>query len=171
MPIFGWILAWLLNLSPLLTWIYVGQNIEVSIINMLLTIMKIVLFPVLLGVLINNYFGKYLAKIQHILPILAILIIALIIAIITALNIENLQELTTSVAVILHNILGLTAGYLIARLIGYDLKTAKTIEVGMQNSGLGAALAIKYFGTIAALFSIWHNISGYLLARYWQNKD
>ncbi len=56
----------------------------------------------------------------------------------------------------------------------FPIKTL-AIEVGMQNSGLGAALAIKYFGTIAALpaalFSIWHNISGSLLAKYWQNKD
>ncbi len=71
---------------------------------------------------------------------------------------------------------GLAAGYFVARWMGYDLKIAKTlaIEIGLQNSGLGAALAVKYFGAVAALpaalFSVWHNISGALLARYWKDK-
>ncbi len=60
-----------------------------------------------------------------------------------------------------------------ARLAGLDIRTARTvaIEVGMQNSGLGVALAVKYFSAVAALpgalFSIWHNLSGSLLAGFW----
>jgi BASS family bile acid:Na+ symporter len=74
----------------------------------------------------------------------------------------------------LHNLAGLLLGYLISRTLGYSSVTASTlaIEVGMQNSGLAVALALKNFAALAALpgavFSIWHNISGSLLAAYWQ---
>ena len=79
-------------------------------------------------------------------------------------------------AVILHNVLGLLSGYYIARYLGYSETIARTlaIEVGMQNSGLSVALALKYFTPLAALpgavFSIWHNLSGALLASLWQKK-
>jgi len=82
------------------------------------------------------------------------------------------------IAVVLHNLLGLAAGYFIARGLGYDIKIARTlaIEVGMQNCGQGTALAIKYFGAIAALlpaalFSVWHNLSGAVLAQYWRKHS
>jgi BASS family bile acid:Na+ symporter len=79
--------------------------------------------------------------------------------------------------VLLHNGLGLFSGYAIAKWLGYDDKICRTlaIEVGMQNSGLGVALATKYFTTLTALpgafFSIWHNITGSLLAAYWTRKS
>ena len=226
MPFFGWMLAWILNFSPLLaaglvlvgscpggtasnvicflgkgdvalsvtltaistllaflatpflTWFYVGQSVEVPVLNMLLSIIKIVLLPVLAGVIINTYFGRYLEPIKPALPVLSVLTIVIVIAVVTALNVDNLKQLTwmIGVAVVLHNLLGLVAGYLIARGLGYDIKIARTlaIEVGMQNSGLGTALAVKYFGAAAALpgalFSVWHNLSGALLAQYWRRR-
>ncbi len=164
--------------TPVLTWLYVGQSIEVPVLNMLLSILKIVLLPVSVGVVINTYFGHRLESIKPYLPMVSVLTIVIVIAIVTALNVANLKQLTLLVviAVILHNLLGLLMGYLLTRWIGYDSQTARTlaIEVGMQNSGLSTALAIKYFGAIAALpgalFSIWHNLSGALLARYWRSK-
>ncbi|MDM8559342.1 bile acid:sodium symporter family protein [Candidatus Parabeggiatoa sp. HSG14] len=164
--------------TPFLTWFYVGQSVDVPVLNMLLSILKIVLFPVLAGVVINTYFGHHLERVKPVLPILSVLTIVFVIAIVTALNANNLMQLTSVVviAVLLHNLLGLAAGYFIARFIGYDLTTARTlaIEVGMQNSGLGTALAVKYFGAAAALpgalFSIWHNVSGAILAQYWIRK-
>ena len=75
-----------------------------------------------------------------------------------------------------HHGLGLASGYGIARLLRLDKKRARTlaIEVGMQNSGLGVALAVKHFSAMAALpgalFSIWHNLSGSLLATIWRRK-
>ncbi|EAQ4327993.1 hypothetical protein CSN02_21460 [Salmonella enterica subsp. enterica serovar Infantis] len=80
------------------------------------------------------------------------------------------------IAVILHNTLGLLGGYWGGRLFGFDESTCRTlaIEVGMQNSGLAAALGKIYFGPLAALpgalFSVWHNLSGSLLAGYWSGK-
>ncbi len=81
------------------------------------------------------------------------------------------------VVIILHNSLGLTIGYTAARLLGMDAKKARTIsiEVGMQNSGLGVVLAKTHFGLLAALpsalFSVWHNVSGSLLALSWSRYE
>ncbi|MEE9551852.1 MAG: bile acid:sodium symporter, partial [Gammaproteobacteria bacterium] len=98
--------------------------------------------------------------------------------IIVARNQANLSELTGPViaAVILHNCLGLLGGYYIPRMLGFNMQICRTlaIEVGMQNSGLGVALADKFFIASAALpgaiFSIWHNISGSFLAGYWSRQ-
>ncbi len=165
--------------TPFLTWFYVGQNIDVPVLKMLLSILKIVLLPVLAGVVINTYFGPRLERVKPVLPVLSVLTIVIVIAIVTALNANNLTQLTSAVviAVVLHNLFGLAAGFFIARRLGYDFQTARTlaIEVGMQNSGLGTALAVKYFGATAALpgalFSVWHNLSGALLAQYWKGKN
>ncbi|MDY6993603.1 MAG: bile acid:sodium symporter, partial [Pseudomonadota bacterium] len=138
---------------------------------------QIVLLPVAMGVLINSYWGPQLQRFQPYFPRLAVIMIVLVIAIVTALNAHNMSQLTPQlvITVILHNVLGLAGGYFLARR-WYDEQTARTlaIEVGMQNSGLGAALAVKYFGAVAALpgalFSIGHNLSGALLAYYWQKR-
>jgi len=159
--------------TPLLTWLYVGQSVDVPVLKMLLSILEIVLLPVLAGVVINTYFGHHLERVKPVLPVLSVLSIVIVIAIVTALNADNFMQLTWAVviAVVLHNLLGLAAGYFIARWIGYDIQIARTlaIEVGMQNSGLGTALAVKYFGATAALpgalFSVWHNLTGALLAQ------
>ena len=80
-------------------------------------------------------------------------------------------------AVIMHNLIGLSFGYFVPKLLKYDNKTCRTIsiEVGMQNSGLSVALAVKYFSAAAALpgaiFSVWHNLSGSILAGWWRFKD
>lgn len=79
-------------------------------------------------------------------------------------------------AVVLHNLLGLGAGYAGARLVRLPEKTARTlaIEVGMQNSGLGVALALQHFNPLSALpgalFSIWHNLSGAVVAWWWRER-
>ena len=102
--------------------------------------------------------------------------IVLIIAIIVALNQQNFASLTWAVlvAVVLHNMLGMMVGYYIPWFLKYETAICRTvsIEVGMQNSGLSVALAMKYFSVAAALpgamFSIWHNISGSTIATYWR---
>ena len=81
-----------------------------------------------------------------------------------------------ALAVMAHNILGLLGGYWVPRWMGRDERECRTlaIEVGMQNSGLAVALAVKYFSAAAALpgalFSIWHNLSGSYLAGRWRRK-
>ncbi len=165
-------------LTPLLTWLYVGQKVPVPVTSMLWSIFKIVLLPVSLGVVINSLFGRRLEAVKHLFPLISVLAIVVIIAIIVALNSANLAAMGAAVAlaVILHNLIGLAFGYWIPRLLGQDERLCRTlaIEVGMQNSGLGVALAVKYFSAAAALpgalFSIWHNLSGSMLAGYWSRK-
>ncbi len=165
-------------LMPLLSWLYLHQIIEVPLLKMLKSIVLFVLLPVLSGTLLNTVLKSMTGAIQPLLPLLSSVSIILIIAIIIALNHANLQQLAWPVmlAVVLHNLLGLLTGYHLCRWLKFDRQTARTvsIEVGMQNSGLSVALAIKYYSPLAALpgalFSIWHNLSGSLLAFFWRRQ-
>lgn len=166
-------------LTPLLTLFYVGETVPIDTLAMLWSIVKIVLLPIVGGVILNQLFENTLNRVRQIFPLISMLAIVFIIAIIVALNQSRLVELglVLAFAVILHNLLGLASGYGIAKLMKFDSITAKTlaIEVGMQNSGLAVALAGKYFGATAAIpgaiFSIWHNISGSLLASWWAENS
>ncbi|MCL4431335.1 MAG: bile acid:sodium symporter family protein [Epsilonproteobacteria bacterium] len=164
--------------TPLLTYVYVGQSLDVPVLDMLISIVKIVLIPVLLRVILNRFFGTLITKNEPYFASLSMLLILTIIAIVVALNHDHMNEVGLLIvsAVMLHNAIGLISGYTITSLLGYEPKVCRTvaIEVGMQNSGLAVALALKYFSPMSALpgavFSIWHNISGALLASYWNQK-
>jgi len=166
--------------TPLLCSFYLSQTVSVDTMGLLISIVQLVLLPVAAGFLINHFFASQIDKIEWAIPSLAIAIILTIIATVVALNADNLLDvgLITLIAVVAHNCLGLMAGFFLSRLFGYDLKRSHTIaiEVGMQNSGLGVTLALEFFSATAALpgaiFSVWHNISGSLLAAKWgQNRD
>ncbi len=165
--------------TPLLTLFYVDQSIDVPVANMMKSLFFIVILPVLSGVLINTCFQQRLNKIKSYLLLISVLSIIFIIGVIVARNQEELSEigLLLCSAVILHNLLGLGLGYGVAKMMGYDETICKTlsIEVGMQNSGLAVVLATKYFTAVAALpgavFSIWHNISGSLIAAFWSRNN
>ena len=166
-------------LTPFLALILLKHVVPVPAAEMLLDIMQIVIIPVFAGTAVNSFFGKKLEKVRGLFPLISTAAIVLIIAIIVALNKINLGEVefTIIAAVILHNLTGLTLGYFVPKLLRYDESTCRTIgiEVGMQNSGLAVALAVKYFSAVAALpgaiFSIWHNLSGSVLAGYWRKKN
>lgn len=161
--------------TPFLTLLYVGQSVPVPANDMLLSILKMVLAPVIMGVIVNYFLHKTIKRYEPYLATLSMIAIVFIIAIVVALNQGRIATigLVTVTGIILHNLSGLTSGYWVAKWLGYDHKTCKTvaIEVGMQNSGLAVALAMKYFTPLSALpgaiFSVWHNISGALLAGYW----
>lgn len=163
-------------LTPYLVWLYAGSDIQVSPSAMISTLLQIVLLPLLAGVLCYRYLPAMSRALQPQLANIASAVILFIIAIIVALNSAELTNvgLTTILAVALHNLLGLACAYGVARLAGQTEVAARTIaiEVGMQNSGLGVALAMKYYGPLTALpgalFSIWHNLSGSALASLWQ---
>lgn len=165
--------------TPLLTWLYIGQTVPVDIYGMVVSILQIVIVPVTLGIGLNTLLGSRIDSIRHVFPAISVITIVFIIAVIMALNKENVMSagLLVISSVIIHNLLGLTSGYGLSRLAGFSEIEARTIsfEVGMQNSGLSVALAIKHFTEIAALpgalFSIWHNISGSFLASYWAGKN
>ena len=164
--------------TPLLTLLYAGETVPVPASGMLLTILKVILVPVLLGVLLNQYFHRPLLAVRDVFPVISMLAIVLLIAIIVALNHVQLEGLVPGIAllVVLHNLAGMAGGYWVPRWLGRDVRECRTlaIEVGMQNSGLAVALAVKYFSATAALpgalFSIWHNLSGALLAGLWSRR-
>ena len=166
-------------LLPLLTWFYIGQTVDVPVTSMLLMLLKMIVLPLFIGMLINHFFHRKIQSFLPAFPLFSMIVILLIIAIVVALNVNNLATVawTLVLAVILHNVIGLASGYYLAKKLGYDSVIARTvaIEVGMQNSGLSVALALKYFTAASALpgamFSIWHNLSGSVFASYWQNKD
>jgi len=166
-------------MTPLLSWIYIAEAIDVDYLAMLTSILKMVIAPVLLGLLLNYYGGASIKRIESLLPTLSIAAIVAIIMIVVALNEQKLALLgpLIFVAVALHNGIGLLAAYGISRALKLDVVRSRTIaiEVSMQNSGLGVALALKYFSPLAALpgalFSIWHNIVGSIVAAYWAGKD
>jgi BASS family bile acid:Na+ symporter len=166
-------------ITPALTWLYVGQSVPIPVFDMMLNIFKIILLPVAFGVMCNHYFSKHLGPIKHVFPFISVLAIILIIGIIVALNRGQLflVALPLVAAIFWHNVIGLACGYYFSKLLGLDERQRRSIaiEVGMQNSGLAVALAQAYFTALAslpgAMFSIWHNITGSILASLWTRKD
>jgi len=164
--------------TPFLCAFYLSEAVTVDVAGMLLNLIAVVLIPVAMGLLCNRLMARQVRLIKPALPSLAILAILIIIATVVALNADQLLQVgpVTLAAVMLHNILGLAAGFYLSRLFGFDLRQSQTIaiEVGMQNSGLGVALALQFFSATAALpgalFSVWHNISGSMLAAHWSKK-
>jgi BASS family bile acid:Na+ symporter len=164
--------------TPLLCQFYLSQQIDLDRLAMVISLVQIVFLPVTAGFMVRAGLPRLSAKLQPMLPSLSIVGILAVIAIVVALNAGQLGGLSALliVAVVLHNLLGIVAGFLLSRLFGFDLRQSQTIaiEVGMQNSGLAAALSLQFFSATAALpaalFSIWHNVSGALLAGYWGRR-
>ncbi|ALX50231.1 bile acid:sodium symporter family protein [Lentibacillus amyloliquefaciens] len=166
-------------LTPALTLLFASQWLPVSASDMFMSIVQIVLVPIVLGVVVRLLFSKQVDKSVKALPLVSVIGIVAVAAAVVAVNREDI--LTTGLlifsVVILHNVLGLAIGYLFGKLFKFDFANQKavSIEVGMQNSGLGSALALAHFSPIAAvpsaLFSVWHNISGPVLATWWGKRS
>lgn len=162
-------------LTPFITWLYLGQSVPVPVWQMLVAMLKIVVIPLLSGIILSHLFGNRIRQFQSVFPLLSVMAIVYVIAIIVALNAERLGDvgLIVVLAVIIHNLLGLCSGYWSAYLFRQPPRICRTlaIEVGMQNSGLAVALATQHFTAMAALpgalFSVWHNLSGSALAAWW----
>ena len=167
---------WGVIATPLIISATAGEMVQIDSQSILFSVIKMVLIPIIAGILITHYQPQFANKINKHLADIASGLILLIIAIIVALNAEEISTLGYAVlaAVALHNIIGLISGYAAGKLTRQTEVTCRTlaIEIGMQNSGLGVALALKYFGPMAALpgaiFSIWHNISGAIIAGIWR---
>lgn len=165
-------------LTPLLVELFAGKAVDVPVASMLISLVKIVLVPVAGGVLLNVFLRSVTEKLEPVLPIISMAAIVLIIAIVVALNAGNLATIgpIVALAVILHNGVGLASGYWICRAFGFNETISRTVafEVGLQNSGLATALTMKFFTPASAvagtIFSIWHNLSGSLLAGYWAKR-
>ena len=161
--------------TPLLSQFYLAEQVAVDELAMIESLLQIVFVPVISGICFRAVLPRLSAALQPALPLISVICILLIIGIVVALNAPQLRGIGPLIvlAVILHNALGIAGGFTLSRLFGFDLKQSQTIaiEVGMQNSGLAAALSLQFFSATAALpatlFSIWHNISGALLAGHW----
>jgi BASS family bile acid:Na+ symporter len=163
----------------LMSWL-AGQYVPVHPQELLISILAIVIGPVLAGLVARQFLAQRSRKIEQALPLVSVVFIVLIVACIVALSkVQLLQSGAVVFATVAaHNAIGLAFGYAMAKLAGLDAVRCRTIaiEVGMQNSGLGVALARKHFADVlvalpAAIFSVLQNISGPALANYWSRKS
>ncbi len=162
-------------LTPLLVWLLAGTMVEVDTIGMLLSIVYVVIAPIVVGLIFQRYLPKFTKNTVPYLPAFSSIVIAFVVGIVVSHNADRLLVggMIVVLVVMLHNLCGLSLGYIIGRLLGLaePKKRAISIEVGMQNSGLASSLATLHFAVFplatipGAIFSVWHNISGALVAR------
>ncbi|MGH6761469.1 MAG: bile acid:sodium symporter family protein [Phyllobacterium sp.] len=161
--------------TPFLVWMFASQYLPVDAISMFMSIVKVILLPLALGFILQKLLPGVVRTIIPGMPLLSVTGIVLIVAAVVAANKASIVQsgLLIFAVVILHNCLGLLLGYYAAKASGLSMAKRKaiSIEVGMQNSGLGAALATVHFSPLAAVpsavFSVWHNISGALIANHY----
>ena len=167
-------------LTPTIFYLLASQWIEIDAMSMLSSILQMVLFPIVLGLIVRSILKEKVEGYTSVMPFISVIAIVLIVAaIIGGSKAQILQSGLLILAVVaLHNGLGYLFGFWAARLLKLPYTDAKTvsIEVGMQNSGLGVALSAVHFAASpltalpSAIFSLWHNISGLALATYWASK-
>ena len=168
-------------ITPLATWFYISmyqqvqtEEIVIDTVAMFLSIVQIVIVPVVLGLIFNALFGKITKAAVEFLPVVSCIAICMIIGFVIDANSEKLFKygMVIIAVVVLHNLAGYVFGYLAGSLLKLDSKqkSAVTIEIGMQNSGLATSLASTCFSSLSlatvpgAIFSAWHNISGAIAA-------
>lgn len=161
-------------LTPFITYQLIGERIAFDPVGMFWSIVQIVIVPICLGLAVKSFLPKLAATATDYLPAVSAIAISLIIAGVIAVSRDNILRTSGTIllVVILHNCLGYTLGFILARLTGMSWKKAiaLSVEVGMQNSGLATGLAKAHFASMpmatvpGAIFSAWHNISGAVLA-------
>ncbi|PJN87574.1 bile acid:sodium symporter family protein [Bacillus sp. mrc49] len=159
-------------ITPLLILLLASKWVNISIGSLFISIIQVVIIPLLLGFIVKKFFGKQAEAGAKALPLVSVIAIVLIVSAVVAGSQDQLAKtgLMIFAVVVLHNVLGFILGFFFARLCGMDLAKQKAVamEVGMQNSGLGVAIATAHFSPLAAvpsaIFSVWHNISGSILA-------
>ena len=166
--------------TPALIYLLAHQWLEVSATAMFWSILQVVILPIIAGLIVQRFLGVHVKAFVQVLPLVSVVCIVAIMTAVVAANQGKIASVGPMVflIVILHNGLGLLLGYLLGKVMGMSLPKRKTlsIEVGMQNSGLGVALATAHFSPLAAIpsaiFSVWHNISGPIVATIYRKfKD
>ncbi|MCY9514546.1 bile acid:sodium symporter family protein [Paenibacillus apiarius] len=158
--------------TPGLILLFASQWVPINATSLLWSILQIVIIPILLGFIFKTFLRKPAEVGVKALPLISTIAIVAIVAAVVAGSQQKIAEtgLIIFAVVILHNGLGLLLGYLFGKMLGLDMASRKavSIEVGMQNSGLGAAIASAHFSPLSAvpsaIFSVWHNISGPIVA-------
>ena len=160
--------------TPLLTMLLVGEKLDVSFWSMFLSIIKVVVIPIVAGVVISKFVPKLSEKMRKVLPLVSVVAIAMIVGAVVSGNAENIISAGPVIiaVVALLNISGYITGGLLAKLLGYQRPqvNAIAIETAMQNSGLATSLATSSFASMpmaaipGAIFSVWHNVFGAVVA-------
>ena len=168
-------------LTPAITFLLLKTTVRVDVASMFFSIIKVVIIPIVVGFIVNRFWGKYKEKISDMLPFVSVAAITLIVAAVVSHNAGRILETgaIVFVVVILHNTLGYAVGFVLGKILNLPMKKKKAlaIEIGMQNSGLATSLAGTAFPDLAmatvpgAIFSVWHNISGALLANVLRRLD
>lgn len=164
--------------TPLILLLLAGKWMPVDPMAMFTSIIQVIILPIILGLVIRKFAPNVVEMSINVIPLISVVAIIIIVSAVVAGNVASIASAGFIIftAVMLHNAFGLLLGYLTALALGLDEsnRRAISIEVGMQNSGLGVALATAHFGPLAALPSVlgavWHNISGPILATYWSKK-
>lgn len=167
-----------LALMPVLSWLLGGVWVPVDMEALFISILKIVVIPVILGIAAHRYCGRLTERAIPFLPPASALTITLVVAGIMAINAESILRASANIflVVVCHNLLGLAFGYAVGRIWKFDEPRCRALcfEVGTQNSGLATALALAHFSPVSAiagaLFSVWQNISGALVSNYFHGK-
>jgi BASS family bile acid:Na+ symporter len=167
-------------MTPFLTWLLAGTLVDVNTLGMLQSIVYVVIAPILGGFLIQHFLPGFTKRAVAYLPAFSTLVIAFVVGIVVGHNASRLLMggLLVIIVVMLHNLSGLALGYGIGRMLSlsHEKRAAISIEVGMQNSGLASSLATLHFAAFpmatipGAIFSVWHNISGALVAKVYSMK-
>ena len=164
-------------LTPLLVWLLAGTMVDVDTFGMLQSILYVVIAPIVAGLLCQKFLPNFTKNVVAYLPAFSSVMIALVVAIVVSHSADRLLMggMMVVVVVMLHNVCGLALGYLVGRILHlpHAKSVAISIEVGMQNSGLASSLAVLHFAAFplatipGAIFSVWHNISGALVAKWY----
>jgi BASS family bile acid:Na+ symporter len=165
-------------MTPLLVWLLAGKTVDVDVAAMFLSILWVVIAPIAVGLVVKRLWPRLTEQATAYLPALSSLAITAIVLIVIAASAHKLMAggLVIIAVVMLHNMGGLALGYLIGSVLrlSWPKRKALSVEVGMQNSGLASGLATLHFAAYpmaiipGAVFSVWHNISGALMARIFQ---
>ncbi len=170
--------------TPLITYLILKTTVDVDLLGMFLGIINVILIPIIIGIVVNKLFGDFTQKLVKALPLISTIAICMIVAAVVSHNSDKIftSGIVILCVVILHNIMGYLCGFCLGKIL--KLNPAKTkafsIEIGMQNSGLATSLANTAFSQLpmatvpGAVFSVWHNISGAILAgiyRNWHSKE
>jgi bile acid:Na+ symporter, BASS family len=164
--------------TPALTYVLGREYIPIPFWEMMRSILVMVILPLFIGLAIQHRFHAFTTRVRPVFPALSTLFIAFICGLVVALNNNAIGKATGVVfaAVIALNILGLVFGYLAGKGFRFNLAQRRTlaINVGMQNAGMGAVLAIKHISNEAAipnaLFATWCIVSAAILAGIWNRK-
>lgn len=164
--------------TPLVLLWLAGQWMPIDAMAMFMSIVQVIIIPIFLGLIVRRIMPVVVDKSINIVPLISVIAIIIIVTAVVSGNVETISSagLLLFIAVFFHNAAGLLLGYFTARMSGLKEsdRRAISIEVGMQNSGLGVALATAHLGPLAALPSaiaaVWHNISGPMIASFWSKK-